>query len=98
MIKHLRVANAIPENEIILAAMFFAISNMALDDVFKDKMNMRGGKIDLKLAERGANMLLAEIDEDLDEERDDWYIRIRKGDSYCNKEWMENRERFVLPE
>jgi hypothetical protein len=93
-----KATNAIPENEIRLAAIFFAIGNMALDSVFQDSQNKdRSGLIDLNRCEQGADMMLADIDGSIKNEVKDWEKTIRKGDSYCNKEWLEQRHKFVLP-
>jgi hypothetical protein len=90
-----KIQNKIHQSEIPLAAIHFAICDLATAQVYP-KAKSGDGKIDLQYAwSLSEDILISEVGTSGGEERKFWEKEIRKGSEFCNEEWAKDRNKFI---
>lgn len=93
--KQVKVANAIADDEIVAASMYFAIGNLAAEFVYRDAT--WNDTINLKHAwSLACDVIERETSEPAEPERKSWEKMIREGNAFLNQEWLGNRHKFKL--
>ena len=90
MKKSAKVKNLISESEVSMAAKYFSICNLAVEQVF-DRAH---GNIDYAWS-LAQDMVEGETGVSIMPEYRDWLKSIEKGSNYMNETWAKVRNQFV---